>query len=167
MAAKAFRLAPLLLLAAVFAATAAVPTVADLDAMQGETLMIRAQAAKAKAAQELSDASTKTDSPAGGTAAKTDAQLPTARGLFGANGSRYVVFLYANGGVAEGKVGDALPGGFRVLAFDSGGVDLRADNGRKHRIPFSMQAPTPPPAPAAPVQQIPSFLPTPVPPVTR
>lgn len=167
MAANCRRYLPLLLLAASTAATAAVPSVADLDTVQSETLLIRAQAAKAKASQELSELSGKTDSGALPNSSEADAPLPTARGLFGANGNRYVVFLYANGGVAEGKVGDAIPGGFRVVSFDSGGVDLRSPTGRRSRIPFSMQAPTPPAQPSQPASPGMPFNPVAVPPLTR
>ncbi|THD00539.1 hypothetical protein B1810_24420 [Panacagrimonas perspica] len=132
--------AVLLLAAAPGISQAVVPSVAELDAVQGETLMMRAQAAKAKAAQELTElnapASGAVDSGAQAVTKSAEAQLPAARGLFGANGTRYVEFLYSNGGMAEGKVGDHLPGGFKVIAFDQGGVDLQAAGGKRHRIPF-------------------------------
>lgn len=126
-------------------AAATNPTVADLDAIQGKTILFRAQASQAKAQQELQDAS----GVAAPVQGPSENVLPTARGIFGANGRRYVVFQYPNGGMAEGVAGQTLPGNFRVLAFDNTGVDLRGPGGKKHRIPFSAQAPTAPaPAPA-------------------
>lgn len=138
MASKASFVLALALACAAANAMATTPTVADLDAVQAETVMLRAQAAKAKAAQELDELR----GSGNVTGAADAAQLPTARGLFGANGTRYVVFLYPNGGVAEGEVGDSIPGGYRVLSFDSAGVHLRGRDGARHRIPFSMKAPT-------------------------
>lgn len=140
-------------------AAAANPSVADLDAVQSETIMLRAKATAAKAQQELREYSSSAAAASTGTA-PAETQLPTAKGLFGANGKRYVVFQYANGGMAEGVVGQKIPGNFHVVAFDSTGVDLRSASGRRHRIPFSMQAPVPvpaaqPTAPAGPVLAVP------------
>lgn len=162
MRANAAIMAAVFATATVTSAVATTPTVSDLDAVQAETIIARAKAAKAKADQELRDAAG--GNVAAGVNAPADSQLPTARGLFGANGKRYVVFQYANGGMAEGIVGQVIPGNFKILAFDNTGVDLRAASGKRHRIPFSLQAP------AAPVVQpaAPSALPNPftaVPPI--
>lgn len=159
MRANAATLFALVAILASSVAIAGTPTVAELDAVQSETIMLRAKATAEKARQELREYSGSTGT-AGASSTQAEPQLPTARGLFGANGKSYVVFQYANGGMAEGVVGQVIPGNFRVLAFDSTGVDLRAASGRRHRIPFSMQAPvqaaTPQAAPSAgPVLAVP------------
>jgi type IV pilus biogenesis protein PilP len=154
MAAKTLAALALLLLAAATPTFAATPTVADLDAVQAETLLTRAKAAQAKAAAELAEH--RGARPTASAAMQADEPAPTARGLFGANGNRYVVFQYATGGIVEGKVGDSIPGGYRVVSFDSNGVTL-AHRGRRERIPFSMHAPTPAPA-AAPTQAAAPFV---------
>ncbi|PSD28863.1 type IV pilus biogenesis protein PilP [Stenotrophomonas maltophilia] len=71
--------------------------------------------------------------------------LPVVRGIFGANGKRYVSFLYPTGGVAEAQAGGTIPGDYTVRSFDATGVVLSKGK-RTYRIPFSMQAPTVPPS---------------------
>lgn len=115
-------------------------TVADLDKIQSGTLMLRAQAAQAQASAEL--AALRNDGANAGTNLTAEGGgLPVARGVFGANGKRYVSFLYSTGGTADAGEGQQIPGGYIVRSFDSNGVVL-AKSGKTHRIPFSLQAPT-------------------------
>lgn len=120
-------------------------TVGDLDRIQSETLKLKAEAVREKARAEIAELRN-----AGHSQAPTDNSggLPVAKGVFGANGSRYVAFVYPNGGSAEAAAGGSIPGGYVVRSFDTAGVVL-VKGGRVTRIPFSMHAPTPPPAPAA------------------
>jgi len=117
-----------------FAQTA---TIADLDRIQADTLKLKAEAYRAKAAAELASyrsADLATADNSGG--------LPVAKGVFGGNGKRYVAFVYPNGGTAEAAAGGSIPGGYIVKSFDTAGVVL-TKGGRVQRIPFSMHAPTP------------------------
>lgn len=139
MVANTPRYGALLLMLLISGAVSAQATVADIDKIQSDTLKLRAQAIQAKAQKDLTDIRN-----AGVGPALQDAStgLPVARGVFGGNGSRYVSFLYANGGTAEAPAGGKIPGDYIVRSFDETGVVL-TKAGRTHRIPFSMQAPTP------------------------
>jgi hypothetical protein len=114
-------------------------TVADIDRVQADTLLARAKASLAKAQKDLAE------SQGNGPGATSFAApgLPVARGIFGANGKRYVTFVYPGGGTAEASAGGRIPGDYTVRSFDATGVVL-TKAGATHRIPFSMQAATPP-----------------------
>ncbi|MCD0253114.1 type IV pilus biogenesis protein PilP [Xanthomonas campestris pv. campestris] len=126
--------------------TLAQSSVADIDKIQAETLRLRAQASQAKAAKELADIRGETLSTA---SMDAGGGLPVASGVFGANGKRYVEFIYPTGATAEAAEGGKIPGDYQVKSFDSSGVVL-VKGKRTYRVPFAAQAPTPPPVAATP-----------------
>lgn len=138
MAGKFIRAA--LLAASLIASTSALAqtSVADIDRIQSDALRIKAETERAKAQKELAELQGISPADAGG-------GLPVVRGIFGANGKRYVSFLYPTGGVAEAQAGGTIPGDYTVRSFDATGVVLSKGK-RTYRIPFSMQAPTVPPS---------------------
>lgn len=140
MAGKSIRAALLAasLIASMTVSAQAQTSVADIDRIQSDALLIKAQTERAKAQKELAELQGISPADAGG-------GLPVVRGIFGANGKRYVSFLYPTGGVAEAQAGGTIPGDYTVRSFDATGVVLSKGK-RTYRIPFSMQAPTLPPS---------------------
>lgn len=148
-------------------------SVADLDKIQSEAILYRAELAREQAQRELSELRGNSGGTVGSTAGRDAGPHPAALGRFGANGRTYVRFGYADGSFAEAAVGESIPGGYRVVRFDDAGVEL-AQGRARHRIGFAMRAPALTPAvpaqPQFPTPPAPSFAPPPptsVPPMER
>lgn len=102
-------------------ATAAEPTVGDLSQVQGETVLLKAKAARAAAQAEL-DARQKA---AGNVSVEAEAPAPVVTSVEGEGERLHAAFLYGSGAVATGTVGDRLPGGFVVESISVDRVALR------------------------------------------
>ena len=133
-----------LLLLAAGTANAQGVSVADLDKIQSEAILFRAELSREQAQRELSGLRGADTALAAGAVGPAGSQRPAALGRFGANGRTYVRFGYADGSFAEAAVGESIPGGYRVLRFDDSGVEL-AQGRARHRIGFAMRAPAPTP----------------------
>lgn len=159
------------LLAAPLAHSEGAPTVGDLSAVQSQTILYKAQGARAQALAEKRaneaaagmDASSESSSTSVGV---TDAELPTVTGISGRAGRLFATFRYPNGNTATAKSGEAIPGDFRVaeVSLDRA-VIIRGDR----RFPLQFGA-APTEQPKQPMGQIVSGqLPGayPAPPVVR
>lgn len=127
MDAKAFAASLLVVLAlAAPASFAADNTVGALSEIQADTLLLRARAEQADARKKLGE-------DAGGAPPMSSAYgatnpggiAPVVRGVHGANKNLYATFLYSNGSTVEGRLGDQIPGGFRVVALSAERVEIQ------------------------------------------
>lgn len=94
-------------------------TVGDLSKIQSETLLIKAKVSKATAQSELDRS--------GGTAVAssgTSDDMPVVKKVYGVGGKMAATFLYSNGAAIEGKVGDTIIGGFKVVSITIDKVEL-------------------------------------------
>lgn len=122
------------LLAGALAAIAlpcAAQSVADLDRIQSETILYRAEAARAEALAKAR----------GGTAETADV-LPVVRGVFGTGSSLFATFLYPNGASVDAPVNARIPGGFVVAKVSPTAVEL-VRGGTRFSLGFSDQRPMP------------------------
>lgn len=133
-------LAALLPFAAGAQSAPATPTVGDLERIQGQTILLKAEAAQASAAATL--ASKGGNAGAGGVS-------PVVSDVYGGRHGLFADFLYANGASVVAKAGDAIPGGYRVLSIALDHVRIERA-GRVVDVGFSGTAPVPtkPPAPS-------------------
>ncbi|PRW84474.1 type IV pilus biogenesis protein PilP [Pseudomonas fluorescens] len=112
-------LALMLSACAVSAAERSQPTVGDLSAIQSETIMYKAQSARAEAKGEMQSFITKAgDDPLltqmNSAPSVVTADLPTVTGISGAAGRLFATFRYSNGTTVSAKSGDRITGGFTV-----------------------------------------------------
>jgi len=132
-------------------------TVGTLSRIQGETLVLKARAARAAAQAELNMRLRD-----GGTVVESGLdELPVVRSVYGARGTMVANLLFVNGTTREVKVGDEVRGGFKVAKITVERVDLSRGSGRTaqtYTLGFSSTPPTstlgsppglPPPLPGA------------------
>jgi len=144
MHANAIRLLAIALLAV--ALPCAAQSVADLDRIQSETIMYRAEAARAEALAKAR----------GGNAAEPADALPVVRGVFGSGTALFATFLYPNGASVDAPVNARIPGGFVVAKVSPTAVEL-VRGGNRYSLGFSDQRPMPlAPAAAAKPNQAPN-----------
>ncbi len=72
--------------------------------------------------------------------ATADDPMPVVKGVFGANGSVYATFLYADGSAVDAKQGATIPGGYTVARLDAEHVALRR-GGKTFEVGFSSSVP--------------------------
>lgn len=129
-------------------------TVGDLSDVQSETLLLRAQAARAEAQAKLSEIG----GSGGAAALGADGQLPVVRGVYGTTNALYATFLFANGSTVDARAGDVIPGGFVVRSLSATRVQL-GRRGRNYTVGFSDVRPLTPAANAeatSPARSLPS-----------
>lgn len=134
------------LIAAPFAhSERAQPTVGDLSRVQSETLLYKAQGARAQALADKrrseSEAGIDTTGATGQAAPPViDSELPTITGISGRAGRLFATFRYPNGNTATAKSGEAIPGNFRVAEVS---LDRAVITRGDRRIPLQFgDAPT-------------------------
>ena len=120
-------------------------TVGDLSTIQSETILLKAKVGKASAQAEL-DRSSGAASAAGG-------DEPVVRSVYGVGGQLVASFLYANGVSVERRVGDTLPGGFKVVTITIENVEL-SKGGKVFPVGFSAT----PPVQGSPGMALPSVV---------
>lgn len=112
---------------------AKVATLADLDATQAHTLMLKAQVLEAEQAAKLkqsSPGSTVTTAQgavvqATSSSDERDVGVPTVTDTYGGRNGLTASFLYGNGGTASGRKGDPLPGGYRIQSITVASTTLK------------------------------------------
>lgn len=116
-------------------------TVGDLSHIQTETLLLKAKVNRATAQAEL-DSKSRTGS------GSSDTEAPVVKNVYGVGGKMAATFLYASGITVEGKPGDTIVGGYKVVTVSIDKVELSKD---KKVFPVGFSS-TPPvqSAPAAP-----------------
>lgn len=136
------------------------PTWGDLSKLQGQEIYYKAQAGAGKAKEEASRFVMTTN---GGTAAPTDSSgtAPVFLGVVGSPSRLKATFATANGGTITAKVGDLLPGAYRVTSIEMSKVILthnkqrlellRTQGGSNTSTPVNT-APAPMFLPSAPIQ---------------
>ncbi|WP_158230291.1 type IV pilus biogenesis protein PilP [Stenotrophomonas maltophilia] len=107
-----------------------IPTVADLSRMQAQTIMLKAEAAQAKARSEMQEQLR----PAGDLSpGATSSAEPVLLGIFGTPTSLYARFAIPSGAIVEARQGDSLMDGFKLTKLTSSNIELTR-NGRKWQI---------------------------------
>lgn len=114
-------------------------TVGDLSRIQTETLLLKAKVSRASAQAEL-DAKSR-----GGPTGGSDTEAPVVKNVYGVGGKMAATFLYGSGVVVDGRAGDAIPGGFKVVSVSIDKIEL-SKGGKTFQIGFSAT----PPVQAAP-----------------
>ena len=117
----------------------AVRTVGDMAAVQSDTMMAKAETARAQALAELRRVSGSGEP--GGLTAQQDSSLPQVKRIVEANGISEATLVYTNGKI-DVREGDHIPGGFVVLHIkpDTSIVQLKAPSGRLINVPVSSDA---------------------------
>ncbi|KPZ15064.1 hypothetical protein ALP50_02841 [Pseudomonas syringae pv. spinaceae] len=128
--------------------------IGELSQVQSETLLYTAQAARARAQEEIvNGGKTASSSPAQVTqstysalpptqASSGQPQLPVVKTVFRANNALYATLLYGGGFEFDASVGNAdLPGGFKVISVSLDSVVL-GHNGRRYPLGFSTRPPS-------------------------
>lgn len=103
---------------------------AQLVKLQTEVMLLKAQTAKAQAQAELEKASAgNVDDGGGKSGARGDAKsggsssgLPEVTSIYGRDQALVATLRLHSGGVMEARVGDALPGGYRLTRIAAGSV---------------------------------------------
>ncbi|MDR9051016.1 hypothetical protein FEP26_02588 [Burkholderia multivorans] len=114
-----------------------VNTAGDLRAVVAETVMLKAEAAREQARQDLKEKSGGAVNGALGASAESNG-LPRVSGIFEARGLVTATFVYPNGQLDQG-VGDVLPGGYKIVAISAGmsSVEVQKKGQKKITIPVS------------------------------
>ncbi|AKF53277.1 type IV pilus biogenesis protein PilP [Pseudomonas syringae pv. syringae HS191] len=126
--------------------------IGELSQVQSETLLFTAQAARARAKEDIvNGAKTTTSVPVQTTqnayttpapASSSTPQLPVVKTVFRMNNALYATLLYGSGFEVDASVGNAeLPGGFKVISVSLDSVVLGHD-GRRYPLGFSTRAPS-------------------------
>ena len=111
-------------------------TVQDISTIQGETLRLKAELARATVQKQLDDTGNR----------EAGQVIPVVKSVVGVGSALIATFSYANGTSVEAKVGDALPGGYRVVEVTPNRVALRV--GRRVVVGLPAEAPVVPPQPS-------------------
>lgn len=105
-------------------------TVGDLSRIQSETIILKAQVARAAAQAEL-------DSKRRGAGTPGDAiDVPVVGNVYGHGGKWIAEFLYSNGAKVDGAEGATIVGGFKVVSVQLDEVVL-SRGGKAFRAAFS------------------------------
>lgn len=122
---------------AAFAQEARVKTAGDLRVVVADTVMLKAEAAREQARQDLKEKSGGAMNGALGASAESNG-LPRVSGIFEARGVATATFVYPNGQLDQG-VGDVLPGGYKIVEISAGmsSVDVQKKGQKKITIPVS------------------------------
>ncbi|KPB80611.1 Uncharacterized protein AC505_2098 [Pseudomonas syringae pv. maculicola] len=128
--------------------------IGELSQVQSETLLYTAQAARARAQEDIvNGGKTASSSPAQVTrstysappptqASSGQPQLPVVKTVFRANNALYATLLYGGGFEFDASVGNAdLPGGYKVISVSLDSVVL-GHNGRRYPLGFSTRPPS-------------------------
>ncbi|QQN25641.1 type IV pilus biogenesis protein PilP [Pseudomonas syringae group genomosp. 3] len=130
--------------------------IGELSQVQSETLLFTAQAARARAKEDIvnggkTSTSTSTSAPVQVTqsaymtpapASNSTPQLPVVKTVFRTNNALHATLLYGSGFEVDASVGNAeLPGGFKVISVSLDSVVLGHD-GRRYPLGFSNRAPS-------------------------
>ncbi|MBI6674223.1 type IV pilus biogenesis protein PilP [Pseudomonas syringae] len=130
--------------------------IGELSQVQSETLLFTAQAARARAKEDIvnggkTSTSTSTSAPVQVTQSayttpapisNSTPQLPVVKTVFRMNNALYATLLYGSGFEVDASVGNAeLPGGFKVISVSLDSVVLGHD-GRRYPLGFSTRAPS-------------------------
>lgn len=111
------------------------PTVGDLGRIQGETILIKAQAKREEAQAELAIRRQ------GGVSA--DGTLPVLKSIYGTENRLMATFIYPGNVTVEATEGDSIPGGYRVSKIYADTSKVELGKGReKYQVGFSTLAPT-------------------------
>lgn len=109
-------------------------TVGDLSRIQTETLLLKAKVNRATAQAELDSKSH------AGVITSGDLDAPVVKNVYGVGGKMAATFLFSTGITVEGKPGDTIVGGFKVVTVSIDKVELSKD---KKIFPVGFSA-TPP-----------------------
>lgn len=120
-------------IACAYAQTARTPTLGDLERIQAQTIILKAEASQAAAAAAL--AAKGGESDLGGVP-------PVVSDVYGGRGGLFAHFLYANGASVVARAGDHIPGGYRVLSIALNHVRIE-HAGKVLDVGFSGATPTP------------------------
>lgn len=114
-----------------------VQTAGDLRAVVSDTVMYKAQVARAQAKAEL-DKATGSDSPGALGVAQQREGLPRVSQIVEARGVKSATFVYPNGIVDLG-IGDSLPGGYKIVSMstDTSLVGVQRKGGKVEFIPVT------------------------------
>ena len=111
-------------------------TVADLDRVLSDTYILKAEAKRQDAANEVAS------KRAAGNG-EQDLGLPVAKSVIVKDGRASVKFLFSGGATAEASVGDNLPGGFKVLSVHAEDGQIKLIRGKDiFSVGMSASAPT-------------------------
>lgn len=144
-----------------YSAITAASTVADLSAVQTETIMYEAKAQRAEAKAKMQESSAKAgDDPllsqSAGTPSIVASDLPTVTGVSGAGGRLLATVCFSNGTTLRSSSGQTIPGGF-VLAEITIDRVIAAKGDRRVALQFvAVCQPTPE---IPPVQGLPGQVP--------
>lgn len=120
-------------------------TVGDLSAVQSDTMLLKAKAAKEAAKADLEKSAASVTSSVGGA---TSGELPVVRSVYGVGGRLAASFLYPHGISVEGHVGDTIMGGYTVKTITIDKVELSKDR-KVFPLGFSATPPVESTPPAA------------------
>ncbi|MCD5972567.1 MULTISPECIES: type IV pilus biogenesis protein PilP [Pseudomonas syringae group] len=123
-----------------------------LSQVQTETLFFKAQAARARAMEEIvNGGKTSTSAPVQvmqsaytmpAPASNSTPQLPVVKTVFRTNNTLHATLLYGSGFEVDASIGNAeLPGGFKVISVSLDSVVL-SHGGRRYPLGFSTRAPS-------------------------
>lgn len=111
-------------------------TVADLDKVLSETYLLKAEAKRQEAANDVA-------SKRAAGSGEQDFGLPVAKSVIIKDGRAVVKFLFSGGATAEGSAGEILPGGFRVVAVHAEDGQIKLAKGKDtFTVGMSAAAPT-------------------------
>lgn len=98
-------------------------TVADLDKVLSDTYILKAEAKRQEAANDVAS------KRAAGTG-EQDLGLPVAKSVIVKDGRAVVKFLFTGGSTAEASAGDTIPGGFKVLSVHTEDGQIKLGKGK-------------------------------------
>ncbi len=107
----------------------------QLEKLQTEVMLLKAQTARAQAQADLDKASGV--GVAGGTSA---IGMPAVKAIYGRGGALSATLRLGSGGVMDARVGDSVPGGYRVTRISAGTVTF-SKGGREFRTGLTADVP--------------------------
>jgi hypothetical protein len=117
------------------------PNVNDLERIQSETIIIKAQAKREEAQAELASRR----QGQGNVGVNVDSTLPVLKSIYGTEQRLTATFIYPGNIFVEANEGDPIPGGYRLnkIVANTSKVELTKGH-EKYQIGFSTMAPTSP-----------------------
>lgn len=107
----------------------------QLEKLQTEVMLLKAQTARAQAQADLDKASGVGAS--GGTSA---IGMPAVKAIYGRGGALSATLRLNSGGVMDARIGDSVPGGYRVSRISAGTVTF-SKGGREFRTGLTADMP--------------------------